>query len=206
MRDTSDYVVIDKPAGIPVHPTCDNAVENVAIQIGSLLGVKLGTMQRLDIATQGLMVLAKTREFQIRFSRWLETRKVVKKYRALIPRPLTPREVIHYMQPGERAPRVVGAEPREGWKLCALRIDEVVAAGGPQTFEARVTLLTGRNHQVRTQLSALGAPILGDELYGSKLPAPLGLGTGEAIALQSFSLRFPGDGGGEASFSLPAPW
>jgi 23S rRNA pseudouridine1911/1915/1917 synthase len=200
LRLTPEYIVVDKPAGIPVHATCDNLVENCSSRLAEYLGVELKTTQRLDIGTQGLLVFARTAEFQTRFNRWLHDRKVKKRYRALIATAVPEGDLVHYMAPGDRAPRIVGTEAQEGWKLCALTVERVTAAG--DFFQAEIKLHTGRTHQIRAQLGAIGAPVVGDTLYGSAIPAPAFLGPHEAIALQSFELSFPGEEG----LRLPAPW
>ncbi len=200
VKETEEYVVVNKPAGIPAHATCDNLIENVSHGLGAHIGVPLKTTHRLDIGTQGLLVFGKTATFQSRFNGWLLKRLVQKKYRALVSEKLPLGEVNHYMGPGDRAPRILSAEPREGWKHCALSIDSVTEVAGG--FETAITLMTGRTHQIRCQLSALGAPILGDDVYGSRLPSPPNIGVGEAFALQAYWLSFPGEEG----FSLPAPW
>lgn len=196
---TPEFVVVDKPPGVPVHATCDNAVENVAHAVSRELGCELHVVQRLDIATQGLFVLARTPAFRLRFNRLLADREVTKRYRALVPRALPPGELVHYMRPDERAPRVVDTEARDGWKRCVLCIDACEPAG--DAFAVTLTLHTGRTHQIRCQLAAVRAPILGDGLYGSDRPAPAELGRGEAIALQAFELAFL-----DERFRLPPPW
>ena len=74
---------MNKPAGIPVHATLDNQVENVLHQLHVALGDSLYVTQRLDTEVSGLIVFAKTQEFQRRFNRLLAERKVTKRYRRL---------------------------------------------------------------------------------------------------------------------------
>jgi 23S rRNA-/tRNA-specific pseudouridylate synthase len=205
VAETPDFVVVDKPGGVPTHPTCDNAVENAVYQVGRVLGSRPWVVHRLDLSTQGLMVFAKHRVFTRRFQEWIAEQKVRKEYRALVEREVGTGDRIHYMAPGDRAPRVLSTEPCEGWKLCALRILSSRPLG-EKRFELRIRLMTGRMHQIRSQLAALDAPILGDELYGSRAQAPKDSGVGERIALQSCALAFPDENGGERVFELPANW
>ncbi len=198
--ENDTYLVVDKPAGLPVHPTCDNARENLIAQLEARTGGSLWICHRLDIATQGLVVLSKTKAFCAKFNRWLDERRVSKRYRALVPRKLEKGALTHYMAPGDRAPHLVSTEARDGWKACELVIDQVEAHG--TQWEVEVTLGTGRHHQIRAQLALLAAPILGDDLYGSMLATPKGIGEGECIALQAFALSFPD----ENAFALSRPW
>jgi len=198
--EDEELLVIDKPAGLPVHPTCDNARENLVAGLEETLGRRLWICHRLDIATQGLMALAKTRRFCADMGRWLEAREIRKRYRALVERPVAAGELIHYMAPGDRAPHEMSAEEKESWRLCRLEVGKVESFSCG--FEVEVTLGTGRHHQIRAQLAAVGSPVLGDALYGSEVTAPARLGEGECIALQAFELGFP-DG---KFFRLPRPW
>lgn len=198
--EDADCLVVDKPAGIPVHPTCDNARENLIALLEARHGAALWICHRLDIATQGLVVLAKTRAFCHEFNQWLDGRLLKKRYRALTERELSLGELVHYMAPGDRAPHVVSKSAQDEWKACRLEIEAVCPIG--QWWEAEMILGTGRHHQIRAQLAALGSPILGDDLYGSRLSPREVLKEGESIALQAFELTFP-DG---RRFTLPRPW
>jgi 23S rRNA pseudouridine1911/1915/1917 synthase len=211
IHETDEYVVVNKPPGIPVHPTCDNRVENVAVQVGRLIGVRLHIPQRLDITTSGLFVLAKSGDFQTRFGLWQSLGRIEKRYRALIScngsgrGALPTGEVVHYMEPADRAPRRMSTEPREGWKRCRLSVEQVVPRSKEwygELHEVTVRLHTGRHHQIRAQLGAMGAPILGDTLYGA---SPAGIIEGRwapGLPLQSSELVLP-DG---FSAALPALW
>ena len=104
-----------------------------------------------------------------------------------LPQTLNAGPVMHWMERRERAPMVVSATPREGWLRCECSILQarfVVAGckgprsahrtdgstgGGPPLLlvEVRLQLHTGRTHQLRAQLAALGHPVVGDEMYGS---------------------------------------
>lgn len=200
VHENDRFLVVDKPAGLPVHPTCDNARENLIAQLEGRWASSLWICHRLDIATQGLVVLAKTKEFCAEFNRWTDGRQLTKRYRALIPHALDRGAITHYMAPGDRAPHLVSPESKAQWKICEMSLDRVAPHGAH--WEAEMTLGTGRHHQIRAQLSALGAPVLGDDLYGSTLSVPMGIGEGECIALQAFELTFP-DGN---RFELSRPW
>lgn len=162
-------VVVDKPAGIPVHATLDNRIENVAQQLGDFLEQRLYVTHRLDTVTSGLMVLAKAPQSQSDINKLFSRRLVKKSYIARIPIPVALGHHVHFMAPSWRAPRVVVAEEHANWARCELIITDIQ----PQReyFLANIDLLTGRTHQIRAQLAALGASLAGDTQYGSDLPA-----------------------------------
>ena len=156
-----DFVVVNKPAGIPVHASLDNAVENVLECLREVTGETLLVTGRLDTPVAGLVVFARNSGFQKRFNQMLADRQIEKRYRALTETPPPLGRHVHFMEPSERAPRRVSSEKKDGWLLCEL---EVCAVGK----DVEVLLLTGRTHQIRAQLGALRCPILGDKLYGSR--------------------------------------
>lgn len=205
-----EFLVVNKPAGIPVHATLDNQVENVLHQLRVALGSSVFVTQRLDTEVGGLIVFAKTRKFQRQFNRLLVERKVEKLYRALV---VTAPEVgrhVHYMEPSERSPKTVVAASRPNWVECALRVANVRPAGcsvpASEAFEVQIDLETGRTHQIRVQLSALGSPIVGDKVYGSRTRYEVNGTRHPGIALFSASTAWSSPGGREWSFVLSPPW
>jgi len=206
----SDFLLVNKPAGIPVHATLDNHVENVLHQLREALRVAVYVTQRLDAEVGGLIVFAKTQAFQREFNQLLVERKVKKRYRALTTSAPEPGRHIHYMEPSERSPKTVSSEPHPNWQECSLSVVKVepanISVPAPQTFDVEIDLETGRTHQIRTQLSALGSPIVGDKMYGSRAGYVV---TGQrlaGIALFSTSTSWPGAHGKEWTFALPPPW
>jgi 23S rRNA pseudouridine1911/1915/1917 synthase len=178
-----DIVVVDKPAGVVAHPTVGFAGPTVA---GALLarGIQLttsgaqerqGIVQRLDVGTSGLMMLAKSELAYSRLKQSFRDREVHKIYHAIIQGHPDPAEGTF------DAP--IGRHPKAEFKFA------VVDGGKPSVTHYRtlelfpamtlceVNLETGRTHQIRVHFSAFKHPLLGDTMYGAdpKLAKKVGI-------------------------------
>ena len=184
--EDENFLVVNKPAGLPVHPTVDNVQENLQKYVADFLNSEVFITHRLDVPTSGLLVLAKNQEFLTMFNHMLAGREVKKIYRARVEGlKLEPGLYTHYMEPSPRAPKRVELEPFPHWQKCQLRIFDVQSFPELSEQEVRVELLTGRTHQIRAQLKALGSPITGDVMYGARKKYEL-----ERIDLEAESLSF----------------
>ncbi|KAH9603515.1 hypothetical protein KSS87_004731 [Heliosperma pusillum] len=183
---TEAYVVLDKPAGTSVGGTSNNIEETCVNFAGRALGLSspLFTTHQIDNCTEGCVVLAKTEDFCSVFH-WMIREKIVKKlYLALAAAPVSCGVITHYMRPSKLAPRIVSEEYMEGWQLCQLEVLECNKVPWPTpdieekyqiedrgwpvkkfAYECKINLLTGRTHQIRAQLAACGAPLIGDSMY-----------------------------------------
>ena len=187
-------LVVDKPAGLVVHPgagnpsgTLVNALLNRGIEGGDD-PLRPGVVHRLDRDTSGLMVLAKGEPAYCRLVRMMSARRVERHYRTLVE--------------GEGLPRTgtidspVGRDPDNPTLMAAgvgkpaVTQFEVLAAAAEHTM-LRVRLETGRTHQIRVHLSAIGHPVYADPLYGSPVP-------GHRLWLHAEQLSFEHPVGGEA--------
>lgn len=183
LREFDDFVVVDKPAGVPVHPTLDNAFENVLTALSK--NRPLFITHRLDVATSGLLILAKTAAAQSRLNSLFKNRLVEKIYDAEVEGRCEATGLItHWMEPGERAPRRVRLSFLEDGTECRLEILE--SRFLEATTRLKIRLLTGRTHQIRAQMQALGHPIVNDVMYGGK-----SVFSGEKVALRSSRLAWP---------------
>lgn len=190
--DNEDFIVVDKPPGLPCQASLDNKIENLLFLLSEKYKQNLLITHRLDVGTEGFIVLAKNKLFQRTFNQLLESRKVIKIYECLTTGPLLPLgRLTHWMLPHPRAPKILSAtygerEIQERWKHCELEIlnsetvninsfpyIDLTGAHLSETHLAsalinyyRLQLHTGRTHQIRAQLSFESNPILGDQLYG----------------------------------------
>lgn len=182
--ENSDFVVLNKPSGIPSHPSVDNCIENSLTQLAKALNINLLITHRLDTLTSGLIVYAKNNEFVKLFNVQMQNRLIEKKYVALVETTRNlPKQIIHYMEPSPRAPKKLANHAIEGWAFCEL---EILEQQKKMHYSwVKINLLTGRTHQIRSQLAACDAPLLGDQLYGAKIPY-----LPNAIALRAYELQF----------------
>lgn len=188
--ENENFILINKPSGIPTHATVSNLYENVLEQMKLHLKNNFYVTNRLDVATNGLLVLAKTKSFQTAFNNALRDGKVTKHYEAIVENHLEhPKRIVHYMKNDFTQPKILSDKEQEGYLRCELEILNTEKFFSKMNFpltKTRINLLTGRTHQIRSQLSRIGHPVLGDKLYGSKLPWK----EKEEVALTSSYLKF----------------
>jgi 23S rRNA pseudouridine1911/1915/1917 synthase len=174
------FLVLNKPSGIPCHPVIDNAIENSLTQVSLARKYPLFITHRLDRLTSGLIVYAKKQSFVKDFNNQLRKRSVRKKYVALVETTeKLPTKLTHFMDPAAGLPKKISDKEIEGWNICDLEILE------QKDNWLKINLLTGRTHQIRAQLSQMGAPIVGDSLYGAQSNFK-----DDAIALRSCEIEF----------------
>ena len=172
----ADLIVVDKPAGMVVHPAAGHdggtLVNALLHHVDDLSGIggerRPGIVHRLDRGTSGLMVVAKHDRAHEELSRQFREREVEKEYIAL-----TWGEVMA----GRRIDAAIGRDPANRKKMSSeparirrsreavTRIVRAEHFGRVLTL-AHVAIHTGRTHQIRVHLSAIGHPIVGDPLYG----------------------------------------
>jgi 23S rRNA pseudouridine1911/1915/1917 synthase len=168
-----DLIVVDKPAGMVVHPAAGHAsgtlVNALLHHVSDLSGIggekRPGIVHRLDRGTSGLMVVAKHDSSHEELARQFRDREIEKEYVAL---------VWGTVQAGRRIDEPIGRDPADRKKMSARArrsreaVTRIVRAEhfGRALTLAHVAIHTGRTHQIRVHLSAIGHPVVGDTLYG----------------------------------------
>lgn len=208
VHEDEDLIVIDKPAGLVVHPGSGN-------WSGTLLNALLfhepaleripraGIVHRLDKDTSGLMVVAKTLAAQVHLVRQLQARTVKRYYHALVRGLITQ---------GGTVDAPIGRHPTQRIRMA------VVKNGKPARTHYRVVerfvdctlvdcaLETGRTHQIRVHLASIGHPLVGDPVYGggaSRIPRGPVFGR-QALHARRLGLIHPSSGK-SLSWKSPLP-
>lgn len=163
--------VVDKPAGLPVHPGRGHYADtlgNYLIWHYRQQGISLVPrfVSRLDKGTSGLLVLAKSAESQERLQKLLHTASYQRHYLAIC-QGNPPQDTGVITWPIGKRPGALNAYQVSDSGCAAETRFQVIERRGEHSLIA-LTLKTGRTHQIRVHLSALGCPLVGDTLYGGR--------------------------------------
>ncbi len=197
-----DFIVANKPHGLPTHPTLDNSKENLLYLLQEEFG-SLWPVHRLDHDTAGLIVLGRSHKFARHFQTWLKNGLVEKYYRAICSTPPPQGRHIHFLTLNKQGNQTVSENLMTGQnqKRAELIINPVQPHPKlSDLYLVDLQLITGRTHQVRAQLAHLGAPIWGDRIYGFSSPSkPLPA----HLELISTKIVLPGPRGARRAFLRP---
>ncbi|MBK8186923.1 MAG: 23S rRNA pseudouridine(1911/1915/1917) synthase RluD [Cellvibrio sp.] len=187
--EDEDLLVINKQAGLVVHPAAGNytgtLVNALLHHVPDLVNLpRAGIVHRLDKETTGLMVVAKTLEAHTDLVAQLADRTVSREYQAI---------AVGAMTGGGTVNAPMGRHPIQR-KLMA-----VLSAGGkraithyrvikryPHHTHIKVNLETGRTHQIRVHMAHIGFPLVGDQTYGNRFKIPKGANPHLIDALKNF--------------------
>jgi Pseudouridylate synthases, 23S RNA-specific len=154
IRETRDWIAVDKPAGMPTQPTRDR----VTLSLEEWLRIRyrdIFLVHRIDTQTTGVVVFARTRAAAAELSTLFASRDVGKTYLAVAEGTIDHDLTIESPIGGKDAHTIV--RPLR-------QLD------GTTLVEANI--LTGRTHQIRIHLKSIERPVVGDRRYGSSMPAP----------------------------------
>ncbi|MBI5728901.1 MAG: RNA pseudouridine synthase [Candidatus Magasanikbacteria bacterium] len=232
LYEDNHLIAVYKPVGVLVQgdDTGDSTLMDevkyyLKTKYHKLGKVFLGLIHRLDRPVQGIILFAKTSKGASRLSEQFRNHSVEKIYHALvIGKPEKQRDtLVHYLQKEEKNNKVTVSPhphplppgeggygsfaPREkagmrGWQRAELSY-EVVKSNDKFSL-LKIQLGTGRSHQIRAQLSAIGCPIVGDVKYGADEPLP-----DKSLALAATSLTFmtaTGDEEKVVTIEIPEAW
>jgi 23S rRNA pseudouridine1911/1915/1917 synthase len=181
--EDADLIVVNKPAGMVVHPaegnhdgTLVNALlHHCGASLSGIGGVKRpGIVHRLDKDTTGLLVVAKNDAAHQALARDLEARRVERVYQAVV-----------WGMPNPRVGEIegnIGRHPVDRKRMAVLQRGgrhaltrfRVIRAVGAAASLIECRLATGRTHQIRVHLTSIGHPLVGDPVYGRASAARLG--------------------------------
>ncbi len=180
--------VIDKPAGMVVHPGAGNprhTLQNALLALDPQLArvPRAGLVHRLDKDTSGLLVVARTPEAHTRLVAALAERAIERSYLAICNGAMTGGGTVDAPIGRHRTQRTRMAVRNDGRE--AVTHYRIVKRYRAHTF-VRVQLETGRTHQIRVHLAHVGYPITGDPVYGGRRRLPAGCTPALAAALGAF--------------------
>lgn len=180
--EDADVLVIDKPAGVVVHPgsgvregTLVSGLLARYPDLAELGGPRPGIVHRLDKGTSGLLVVARNAAAQEALAAQLAARTLRREYRAFVRGHLTADEGLVDAAIGrsqrDRTRMAIAGGPRArpartAYRVLRRAIDPIEAS------DVELTLETGRTHQIRVHMAAIGHPVLGDTTYGDRKAVP----------------------------------
>ncbi len=166
-------LAVVKPALLPTQPTQEGgpsleeyAKQWLRKQTGKEGAIFLHPIHRLDKAVSGIVLFARSSKALSRLNEAMREKRIYKTYYALIDGALSAQEgqLVHYLKHGDFRAEIVAGE-KQGGKQAVLTYKVIETRRDKTLLE--INLVTGRYHQIRAQLSAIGCPIVGDRKYGS---------------------------------------
>ncbi len=195
LYEDNHLLAVNKPAGLATMGVA--ADENSLVVLAKQYikrryrkpgNVYLGVVSRLDTATSGVVILARTSKAAARLTEQFRTRAVQKTYWAIVAGAIEPRaaELVDWVVKDEAQQRMAIARPEvSGAKEARLRYQLIKPVAGGSWLE--IDLLTGRKHQIRLQLASRGFPVWGEWKYAQARP----FGNGLALHARRLALEHP---------------
>ena len=180
MHYVDNHILVGiKPANVKTQPDFEEIMKKAVKEKFQKPGkVFLHAIHRLDTPVSGLVLFARTTKALSRLNEMMRQHAILKRYRAVIEGKLPAQAgtLTHYLVHGDRRAEISVKENKEA--------KEAILTYVQKGQEVDITLQTGRYHQIRAQLAAVGCPILGDAKYGSRVSY------GPGIALKAIKLEF----------------
>lgn len=170
VQQLQDWLIVDKPAltlSVPSRLGVDDPRGCLGVELQRALGRQIFPVHRLDFEVSGVMLFALNPEAQRQGARWFESRMIAKEYEAVTK--VSGRNVGdkgEIRQQLRRGKRRAYESPHGEWAETAWHLRERNPTQGWDFWS--LWPRTGRSHQLRVAMASLGAPILGDELYGGR--------------------------------------
>lgn len=177
LYEDADVIVLDKPAGISVHPAGKLDTDSLANRLAHYLRTKgedsvIRIFGRLDKETSGVVLAAKNRAAATRLEWQRQKRFLFKTYLAIVegtPNPQAGKVSIPLAKDPKNAKQMC---PDPGGKSAVTYYETLTSREGLSLL--RLHLETGRTHQIRVHMAAIGCPLVDDPLYGNKAPSKIG--------------------------------
>jgi 23S rRNA pseudouridine1911/1915/1917 synthase len=197
--ENASLLVLNKPPGVPA--TADQSMEPSLLEMAErMYGYPLHPVHRIDRPVSGLFLLAKTAVAMTTLSAQFQARTVKKTYLAVVQQaPAAPQGTLrHFLRKKAGSNKAfVSEQPVPGADVAELRYR--LLNSGERYHLLEIQLLTGRHHQIRAQLAAIGCPVKGDVKYGARRGNP-----DRSIHLHAWRLAFVNPETGTA-LELEAP-
>ena len=180
--EDAEIIVVNKSSGVPTQPDKNNTLS--LLEILSKVHPNLHLIHRLDQRVSGLVIFAKTEQAAKQLNKDFQVRNITKRYRAIVSNKpiLSEARLTHWLLKDAKK-NISEAFEKEVKNSQKSELIFKVIQSSERYHLLEIELLTGRFHQIRSQLSAIGSPILGDLKYGYKRSSPDG-----SIFLQSYYL------------------
>jgi len=182
-KRSGDIVQGDKTGDIPLS---EHIKEFLRKKYNKQANVYCGVIHRIDRPVSGVVIFAKTSKALERMNKLIHDRQIHKQYWAIVKNkpPKTKDNLVHYLHKDERKNKaIVSNIPKENYIRAELNYEVIASSEHYHLLD--IELITGRHHQIRSQLSAIGSPIKGDLKYGFSRSNP-----DASISLHARSISF----------------
>jgi 23S rRNA pseudouridine1911/1915/1917 synthase len=163
-KRSGDIVQGDKTGDIPLS---EQVKDYIRVKYNKTGNVYCGVIHRIDRPVSGVVIFAKTSKALTRMNQLVYDRQIFKRYWAIVKKqPNIPKDtLVHYLFKDERKNKIfVSKEPKDGYLRAELNYEYLISSDTYHLLD--IELITGRHHQIRAQLAAMGSPIRGDLKYG----------------------------------------